>query len=200
MDRDDSVTQWVDALKRNDTQGAEKLWEHYFQRLVSLARKQLGKVPPRGSYDENDVASSAFFDVCRAAQEGKFPALQDRDDLWRLMTTITLRKVRARLRRDGAQKRSAQRTVSEAQLSEGEALADIADRELAPDLQVLMADEYRALLDRLEGEDEDEELKRTAIWKLDGYTNEEIAQRLGCARRTVQRRLKRIRSVWQDDE
>jgi DNA-binding CsgD family transcriptional regulator len=39
-------------------------------------------------------------------------------------------------------------------------------------------------------------LRHVADWKLQGYTNEEIAQRLGCVHRTVERRLNVVRSVW----
>jgi DNA-directed RNA polymerase specialized sigma24 family protein len=35
-----------------------------------------------------------------------------------------------------------------------------------------------------------------ASWKLEGYTDEEIAARLGCVTRTVERKLARIRSIW----
>jgi DNA-binding CsgD family transcriptional regulator len=31
---------------------------------------------------------------------------------------------------------------------------------------------------------------------MEGYTNDEIAERLGCARRTVARRLELIRKIW----
>jgi DNA-binding CsgD family transcriptional regulator len=42
----------------------------------------------------------------------------------------------------------------------------------------------------------DQSLRQIAIWKLDGYTNQEIAERLGCALRTVQRKLERIQAYW----
>jgi DNA-directed RNA polymerase specialized sigma24 family protein len=33
--------------------------------------------------------------------------------------------------------------------------------------------------------------------KMEGYTNAEIAQRLACSLRTVERRLELIRNTWQ---
>ena len=41
---------------------------------------------------------------------------------------------------------------------------------------------------------------RVAIWKMEGYTNEEIAGRLKCATRTVERKLFLIRRVLEDGE
>jgi hypothetical protein len=34
---------------------------------------------------------------------------------------------------------------------------------------------------------------------MEGYTNEEIAARLGCGLRTVARKLEIIRTAWQDE-
>jgi len=41
--------------------------------------------------------------------------------------------------------------------------------------------------------------RQIAQWKLDGYTNAEIAQRLGCGLRTVERRLELIRRIWEQE-
>ena len=42
----------------------------------------------------------------------------------------------------------------------------------------------------------DPELRQIALWRLEGYTNREIADRLDCTERSVERRLERIRSKW----
>ena len=39
-------------------------------------------------------------------------------------------------------------------------------------------------------------LRQVALWRMEGYTSDEIAERLGCARRTVARRLDLIRKLW----
>ena len=41
----------------------------------------------------------------------------------------------------------------------------------------------------------DPELREIALWRLEGYTNGEIAGRLDCTERSVERRLSRIRSL-----
>jgi DNA-directed RNA polymerase specialized sigma24 family protein len=41
-----------------------------------------------------------------------------------------------------------------------------------------------------------EELRRIAVRKMQGYTTDEIAVELGCARSTIERRLRLIRSLW----
>jgi hypothetical protein len=67
------------------------LWERYFRRLVGLARPRLDNTARRAA-DEQDVALSALASVFRGVEEGRFPQLGDRDDLWRLLVTVTVRK------------------------------------------------------------------------------------------------------------
>jgi hypothetical protein len=77
-----SVTRWIDLVGSPDRadQAAQKLWEHYFERLVQLARARLRSSPLRAA-DEEDVALSAFDSFCRGAAAGRFPDLAGRDDL-----------------------------------------------------------------------------------------------------------------------
>src|SRR5882724_9359734 len=86
-----SVTCWISRLQAGDAAAAQVLWERYFRRLVGLARKKLQDAPRRAA-DEEDVAISAFASFCRGAAHGQFPQLADRDNLWRLLVTLTARK------------------------------------------------------------------------------------------------------------
>src|SRR3954463_14759188 len=94
MSDDGSITRCIEALKRGDRDAAELLWARYFRRLAGLARAGPRPVPRRAA-DEEDVALSAFDSVCRRAAEGRFPRLEDRDDLWRLLAKVTFRKALA---------------------------------------------------------------------------------------------------------
>src|SRR5262249_47644987 len=78
----------------------------------------------------------------------------------------------------------------------GPRLIEVLSREPTPDLATLVAEEYRRLLDRLP----DARLRSVAQWKLEGYTNDEIAAKLGCVRRTVERMLQLIRSLWNEED
>ena len=55
-----------------------------------------------------------------------------------------------------------------------------------------VAEEYERLLEALG----DESLRRVAVWKMDGLTNDEIAEQLECSRRTIARKLETIRIIW----
>ena len=45
----------------------------------------------------------------------------------------------------------------------------------------------------------DADLERVAVAKLEGLSNGEIARRLGCAPRSVGRKLRVIRTLWEEE-
>jgi DNA-directed RNA polymerase specialized sigma24 family protein len=196
MSSEGSVTNWISQLQAGDPVAAQKLWERYFQRLVGLARKKLQDAPRRAA-DEEDVALSAFASFCRNASGGRFPQLADRDGLWRLLVTLTARKA-CHLRRDeGRQKRGGGKVLSLGQLSgpasgAESALEQIVAQEPTPDFAAQVAEEFRRLLECLG----DDQLRRIAVCKLEGDTDNRIASKLGCVRATVQRKLSLIRDIW----
>jgi DNA-directed RNA polymerase specialized sigma24 family protein len=194
-----SVTYWLGRLKAGDRAAAQQLWEDYFQRLVRLARARL-RAAPRRAADEEDVALSAFDSFCRGAAQGGFPRLADRDDLWRLLVVIAARKALDQAARERRQKRGGGAARGESAFSgppnspEGEAgLDQIVGPSPTPEFAAQVAEEYQHLLGRLG----DDGLREIAVAKMEGYTHEEIAARLGCAVVTVGRRLDIIRMLWQ---
>jgi len=196
-----SVTQWLDRLKAGDPGAAQKLWERYFRRLVGLARKKL-RAAPRRAADEEDVALSAFDSFCRGAGQDRFPRLYDRLDLWQLLVLLTARKAADMAQHERRQKRGGGAVLDEAALPrpadssapEGP-LERIEGPEPTPAFAAQVAEEYGRLLERLDSP----ELRAVAMLKVEGYGNEEIAARLGCGLRTVERRLRLIRSIWEQE-
>jgi RNA polymerase sigma factor (sigma-70 family) len=197
MAADGSVTRWLDQLRGGDPRAAQPLWERYFRRLVGLARAKLRQAP-RHAADEEDVALSAFASFCRLAEQGRFPQLLDRDGLWSLLVVFTARKAHHLVRDRQRQKRGGgvtPRSATPDEAEEGPALEQLLSREPTPALAAQMAEAYRALLSCLG----DDELEATAVARMEGYTVEEIADRLGCASRTVKRQLKLIRKIWEKE-
>jgi DNA-directed RNA polymerase specialized sigma24 family protein len=195
-----SVTAWIGRVKTGDRDAAQKLWERYFERLVRLARANLpvGR-RKRGDY-EADVAVSAMDSFLRAAQHGRFPKLHSRDNLWALLATITVRKAWKIARRE---RRNLE--VGESALgakdngSQGQAVWEqVLGREPTPEFAAEMADQCRKLLGLL-AKKEDQKLKSVAVWKMEGYTNAEIAAKLGRAVGTVERKLHVIRTIWEKE-
>jgi DNA-directed RNA polymerase specialized sigma24 family protein len=197
---EDAVTQWLGGLNAGDQRAAERLWQAYFERLTRVARRKLDPGGVRHS-DEEDAALSAMHSFCRGAREGRYARLADRDQLWRLLVTITLHKV-ARQQRDARrQKRGGGRTRGEsAFIGPGEppetrGIEQVLASEPTAETAALLAENFDRLMARL---DEDS-LRRVAQLKLEGHSNEEIAEQLACTVRSVERKLQRIRSRWKDD-
>jgi DNA-directed RNA polymerase specialized sigma24 family protein len=193
-----SVTFWIGQLKAGDSAAAQQLWTRYFQRLVGLARKKLHDRSRRAA-DEEDVALSAFASFCRRAEQGQFPQLQDRNDLWHLLMVLTVRKTLNQIKHEGRQKRGGKaRAVSSSHgepAAEEAALEEIIGREPTPEFAAQIAEECQRLLDRLA----DAELRAIALAKMEGNTNEQIAATLRRAPRTIERRLQLIRKMWQEE-
>ena len=183
-----SVTAHIKCLLNGDSDGPRHLWERYYPRLVRLARARL-RGARRLVADEEDIVLSAFDSFCRGASRGRFPRLDDRESLWRLLALITARKAldlieyehRARhgdaLRGDDSARAHADAVFS---------------REPGPAEAALAADELRRLFERLG----DDRLRAIAAWKLEGHTNDEIARLLDRSPGTVERKLQLIRLIW----
>jgi len=62
------------------------------------------------------VALSAFDSFCRGAEKGRFPRLEDRDDLWQLLFMITTRKAADLVQHERRQKRGGGLVLDEAML------------------------------------------------------------------------------------
>ena len=197
MAPDGSITSWIDPLKAGDPQAARVLWDRFFRRLVALARKKLEGANRRAA-DEEDVALSAFASLCRGAEAGRFPQVDDRDHLWHLLALLTARKVWHLMRDAHRTKRSNPETATAdtpAAVAQQAEWQQLLSREPNPAFAAQMEEEYRLLLGRLG----DHELETIAVWKLEGYTNEEIAAKLDCTVRTVERKVRIIRGIWQKE-
>jgi RNA polymerase sigma factor (sigma-70 family) len=179
------VTTWIGLLRAGDGEAAQQLWQRYFSRLVEFARGKLHGASRRAA-DEEDVALSAFHSFCVAAE--RFPRLNNRQDLWQVLVMLTARKAFQERRRQWALKRG-----GEAAAAEGADLDEIIGAEPTPDFAVLVAEQFQALLAALP----DEDLRLIARLRLEEHTNAEIAARLGCSERTVERKLALVRGFWE---
>lgn len=193
MSDEGSVSAWLKSLRTNGDEAAKQLWDRYFRRQLAVARRELAKHPRNGEFDEEDVAVSAFDAFCLGMRQGRHEDVIDRNHLWRMLFVITVRKANDYADRQNAQKRGGDGVaVPFEDLSPAEV-----DRFLSnnsdPMLSVAMSEECDRLLKALN----DPGLEQLALLKLDGHTNHEIAELLGCVRQTVQRRLNLIREIWE---
>ena len=96
---DGSITRLIPRLKEQDQVAVEELWRRYLARVEGLARPVLAGSSP-GAGSPEDVAQSSFEAFFSAVSKGQAPDLTNREDLWRLLSTISLRKATDRVRRE----------------------------------------------------------------------------------------------------
>jgi RNA polymerase sigma factor (sigma-70 family) len=198
MDRDGSVTRLIQLLRSEDAVerdlAARLIWRHYLHDLLELARSNLDRRIRRRA-DEEDVLQSMYRSFCLRQQRGEFD-LAGRDELWKLLVTITLRKARNTARAHRRDKRdfARERTMADGGQADpaGWVLEQIDAAGPSPAEAAVLNEALERRLEALG----DPELRQIALWRLEGYTNREVADRLDCTERSVERRLERIRSRW----
>jgi DNA-directed RNA polymerase specialized sigma24 family protein len=192
-----AVSLWVRQLKDGDPCAAQQLWNTYFRRMAKVARAKLQGSRIRVA-DEEDVALSAFESFCRRAQEGRFSQSNEHADPWPLLLALTAHKAIDLLRYERRIKRGGAGQQCISPLDPGEpadsetSLLQLIGQEPDPHATLQIAEEFQEMLDRFS----DTILRSIALWKMEGFTSEEIASKLGCTTRTVERKLRLIRSEW----
>ena len=195
---DVSISRLFEELKAGNPQAAEGLWTVYFERLVTVARKQLGDAPKRVA-DEEDIALSVFQALCVGAARGKFAEHVRRDDLWHLLLHLTNHKLvnyvrrETRLKRGGGDVRGESVFLNPATGSDARGLDQIVRNEPTPFMLAALNEQHQRLLEMLANDT----LRRIAISRMQGETNEGIADQLKLSVRSVERKLNLIRECWQ---
>jgi RNA polymerase sigma factor (sigma-70 family) len=206
MDSPGSITRSINDLRSEDPAvrdaAARAIWQRYFRKLLGLARNHL-KQRIRRRMDEEDVLQSMFKSFFFRQQQGQFgSALTDRDSLWRLLVTITLRKARnaANHHRRGKRDLNREGPATGAIGDDGDfSVWDLEQLESAgptPETAAILTETLERRIAALG----DLTLREIALRKLEGYTNLEIARQRGCTPRTVERKVERIKAKFQEYE
>jgi DNA-directed RNA polymerase specialized sigma24 family protein len=154
-----------------------------------FARQRLD-VQTRRRYDEHDAANSAFHSLCRGLAEGQVEA-ENRDAFWGLLAVITSRKISAQRRYSNRQKRGGGAAHGDSGFGDL-GINEVDGNQLAPDVLAEVSESCNQLLDAIP----DETMKKIVLLKFQGATNGEVASELNCTRRTVERKLERVRRIW----
>ena len=199
-----SITRLLRGLKEGRPDAVEAIWNRYFQRVLAVARRRLRGGPHPAIEDDEDVALSAFTGLAAGAVNGRFERLEDRSDLWQVLAAITVRKAINRRRWYRRWKRSGRPTSGDPAGAAGPlghagspdrngVLDRAVSKEPVPEIVAMLREQREHLLAALD----DPLLRRIAEWRMEGTSNAEIARKLGRALRTVERKIERIRLIWE---
>jgi DNA-directed RNA polymerase specialized sigma24 family protein len=192
-----SLTLCVQRLRSADTRerddAARIIWERFSSRLQSLVRRHLDN-RIRCREDEQDVLMSMYANFCAGQLEGK-PPPASREELWKLLVRITMCKVVNTAHRHMAARRDVRRERNLGRERDRDEarfprwmLEHVDKARPSQEEQVIVLDELHRLLQRLP-----DELRQIVLWKLDGYTNAEIACMMGRTVRSVELKMQLIR-------
>jgi DNA-directed RNA polymerase specialized sigma24 family protein len=193
-----SLTLCIQHLRSPDCrerdEAARVIWERFSSRLQSLVRRHLDNRIRRRE-DEQDILQSMYSSFCQGQFEGKTPP-SSRAELWKLLVRITMCKVVNTAHRHMAARRDVRReTASPRDQSAGAGslfpqwMLEHVDRsQPSPEEKGIVLEELNRLLEGLT-----EDLRQIVLWKLDGYTNAEIACSIGRTVRCVELKMQLIR-------
>ncbi len=192
MSASGSVSEWIEDLKRGDASAVARLWNRYHHHLLRFARQRLnGDV--RRVADEDDLVATAFESFYYRALAGEYPRLSSRQQLWALLLTITDRKAVNNVRQCMARKRGGGRVRGESTFGGSDCsemenvLVSMDEGSPAPDVAAALSEAWERL---------DADMQHIVCLKMDGFTNDQIAERLNRSLATVERRLKLLRAQW----
>ncbi len=192
MSSSESVSEWIEDLKRGDASATARLWHRYYHSLLRYARRRLNP-EARRVVDEEDLVATAFESFFYRATAGQYPRLSSRQQLWALLLTITDRKVVNTVRKQMARKRGGGRVRSESAYQETacqddvSVLVSVQQGGPGPVASASIAELFAGL---------DEDMRQVVALKIDGLSNDQIAQRLNRSLATVERRLRLLRDQW----
>ena len=194
-DSSHSVTNVFERIRRGEAGAVGVLWERFMPRLAGLARKTIAGRKLRMAGEE-DAVQSVFLSFWQRANDGQFSGVWNRNDIWSLLAKMTVRKSLNLTRRERAERRGGGRVVNEAALAGRD--ADGGGGSLDEAMATLPTHEFdlhtEELLMTL-----DDELRVFAILRMMEYKNREIAEMLECTERRVERKLERIRTLWEHE-
>lgn len=202
MEEQSTITALLGQMKENDSGTvAQAIWQRYFDRLARLARNKI-KERQRRVVDEEDIALSALDSFFRGVSNGRFSELKNSDDLWQVLVMLTERKAIDQIRKHTAAKRggglvrgdSAFVKLTDSGMLDG--MDQVPGAEPTPEFALYFSETYQEMLAALN----DAELVQVALFKMEGLTNKEIAEKLGRLERSVERKLHTIRKIWATQE
>ena len=182
MAPDDIGAESPASMNPTDREG----FERFTRRLIGLARRHLDE-RLQHKIDPEDVVQSAYKSLYIRYGDELF-ASQSAGDLWRLLALITVRKCADRVRYHTADCRDLSREVGAALPDDPEPWREAVGREPTPEHAAVLAETVEHVLRNV---DPDE--RPIIEMSLQGYSTQEVSQRIGRAERSVRRLRERVR-------
>jgi RNA polymerase sigma-70 factor, ECF subfamily len=190
MKSTDSFSDMMVRLRAGDDDAATRVFRRFSHQLIGLARRQFDTILG-ARVDPEDVVQSAYKSFFVRYGDGQYE-IADWNSLWGLLTCITVRKCIRRVEYYRAEARDPRREVAPPRESESGGW-EAMDREPRPEEAAMLTETVQQLLDGLEKPE-----REIVELSLQGFTTQEISERLGRAERSVRRVRERVRE-WLEE-
>lgn len=168
-----------------------KIFERYADKLCRLARSRISE-RLSARIEAEDVVQSVFRTFFGRVQQHRF-TFKEQDDLWKLLVSMTLNKLRNKVDFHTAAKRDVGAEKPMAGSTTSPSAFDVDGETPSPEAVVAFVDLLEHFMNELRDND-----RKILELKLQDLTQEEIAAEVGCTERTVRRVLDRIRKVAEE--
>jgi RNA polymerase sigma factor (sigma-70 family) len=187
----DPSTELIDRWRDGDQLAANVLFQRYVDRLSGIVTSQLSS-RFKSRMDADDVLQSGCRSFFRRVQEGQFRFDED-DDVWKLLVTITLNKLRNQIRRHSAAKRNAGQEFRPA-------TSDVPDdfylQKLSgtpePVEAFAFSESIEIVADKLSPQH-----ALLLVQRMEGHSQQEIAESFGTSDRSIRRMLDDVKELFQ---
>ena len=182
---------YVELWRAGNEGAARQLFEAYAEKLMALARRRISQ-RLASRLDPEDIVQSVFRTFFHRAREGEF-SFHDQDDLAKLLVRITVHKTLRKVAFHKAEKRNAVRETGQGAESQA-CWEELLDAEPSPDEAVTFLDQLENFLSQLQPME-----RQILEMRLQGYTNDEISEKLNIYDRKIRRVLERVRALAEQE-
>jgi RNA polymerase sigma-70 factor (ECF subfamily) len=174
-------------LRAGDADAARLVFDRFARRLVALAASRL---PPAlaPKVGPEDVVQSVFRSFFARHADGRLRA-DSWDDLWTLLTVLTVRKCGHRAQYYRAARRDVRREATAPGLPSSNSPGEVEAPEPTPAEALLLTEALEELLRGLSPTH-----RRIVQLRLEGCTIAEVGRSAGCTERSVHRVLEKVRA------
>jgi RNA polymerase sigma-70 factor, ECF subfamily len=167
-------------------EASRAVFDLFTHRLIALARSHL-HIQLQRKVDPEDVVQSAYKSFfLRYGDEVR--EAQKLDDLWSLLSLITLRKCADRVRHFTTDRRNLARETGNQSGDDAETWREAIDREPTPEQAAVLAETVEEILSQLTPPE-----RPIVELRLQGFSTRAVSERLGRAERSVRRVRERVR-------
>ncbi len=177
----------VALARRGSESAAKSIFDRYVERLMVHARRRIGS-RMTSRVDPEDVVQSVFRTFFNRLKNDQF-TIEGQDDLFKLLVRITVHKTLRQIAFHRAAKRNPGQELGHSSDAH-EQLMQVMDEEPTPEAVVAVLDSFEHFLRQFAGPD-----REIIELKLQGYTSDEIAAKVGTYDRKIRRVLERVRAV-----